>query len=146
MSGNVLDNMKKFRIIETTADVGVLAFGNSLEEAFANTASGLFSVAANLSCIRKKMSLSFGAEGESLDSLLLNWLNELIYIQDVNGFLGKEVDIKELSDNKISGELWGETLDRERHLLGTEVKAATYHHLEIKTEDKSWRIKVIFDV
>jgi SHS2 domain-containing protein len=138
--------MKKFRIIETTGDVGVVAFGDSLKEVFANTASGLFSVAANLSCIRKKMSLSFDAEGESLDALLLSWLNELIYIQEVNDFLGKEVDIKELSDKKISGELWGEKLDREKHLFGTEVKAATYHNLEIKTENGSWQITVIFDI
>ena len=101
---------------------------------------------AALEDIKKTTRISFCSEGDSLETLLVNWLNELIYILDTNSFLAREIDIKELTHKKISGDLWGEEIDRERHRLGTEAKAATYHNLSIKKNKGNWMIKVIFDV
>jgi SHS2 domain-containing protein len=138
--------MKKFELIETTADIGVVATGNSLREAFTNTASGLFSIMTETDKVEKRDALPFSAEGDNLENLLINWLNELIYLQEINDFFGKEVVIKEFVEKSLKGEIWGEKIDRNRHILGTEIKAVTYHNLEIRDKNGNWMIKVIFDI
>lgn len=138
--------MKRFELIETTADVGIVATGNSLQEAFMNTASGLFSIMTETDKVEKKDALLFSVKGDNLETLLFNWLNELIYLQEINDFFGKEVVIKEFVEKNLTGEIWGEKINRNRHILGTEVKAATYHNLEIRDKNGNWVIKVIFDV
>lgn len=138
--------MGKFKLIETTADIGVTASGESLREVFTHTAIGLFSIMGEIKRVEKKISFPFSVKGDNLESLLINWLNELIYLQEVNDLLGREVMIEEIDSQGLKGKLWGEKIDRKKHQLGTEVKAATYHNLEIKNKNGGWVVRVIFDI
>ena len=136
--------MKRFQLIEHTADTGLIAYGNSLAEAFANTAYGLFSIITELNKVREVESQVVTVSAEDAESLLFNWINHLIYIFEVEHLLFKRFDIAEFAANNLKATCWGEKYAPSRHRLKTGVKSATYHMLEVDGERN--RVRVILDV
>ena len=136
--------MRRFRLIEHTADLGLIAYGGSLAEAFANAAYGLFSIIAELKTVRETESRRLEMSEEDQEGLLFEWLNSLIYFFDVEMLLFKRFDIIELDGGKLKAICYGEKCDPSRHRLKTGVKAATYHMLKVDREKN--QVQVIFDV
>ena len=136
--------MKRFRVIEHTADTGLVAYGHSLAEAFANAAYGLFSIITELNQVREVKSRPVAVTAGDAEGLLFNWLNELIYVFEVEHLLLKRFNIDEFTEHNLKANCWGETYDTSRHQLKLGVKSATYHMLEVDGEKN--RVQVIFDV
>lgn len=136
--------MKKFELIEHTADMGLAAYGKSLEEAFANAAYGMFSIIAELDNVKEVESRRVEISEDDMESLLFEWLNSLLYYFDVAMLLFKRFDIIEFGEGSLVAECHGEKYDPARHQLKTGVKSATYHMLEVDREKN--RVRVIFDV
>ena len=136
--------MKRFQLIEHTADTGLTAYGNNLAEAFASAAFGLFSIIAELNRVRELESLEVVVNANDAESLLFNWLNHLIYVFEVKRFLCKRFDMTEFNEHNLKATCWGERYDPSRHQLKLGVKSATYHMLKIDGEKN--RVQVIFDV
>lgn len=136
--------MKRFQLIEHTADTGLVAYGRSLAEAFANAGYGLFSIMAELKKVKEVESREVTASAEDIDSLLFEWLNSLIYLFDVSGFLCKRFDITEFTEHSVTATCWGEKYDPVRHQLKLGVKSATYHMLKVDRQKN--KVQVILDV
>ena len=136
--------MKRFQLIEHTADTGLVAFGNNLAESFANAAYGLFSIIAELDGVGEVDSRRVTVTAGDVEGLLFNWLNELIYVFEVEHLLLKRFDIKEFTGHNLEADCRGEKYDVSRHQLKSGVKSATYHMLEVDSEKN--RVQVIFDV
>ncbi len=136
--------MRRFRLIEHTADTGLVAYGHSLAEAFANAAYGLFSIMAELNPVREVVSRTVTVSADDTEGLLFEWLNHLIYIFDVEHLLLKRFDIREFTERSLKATCWGERYDPARHQLGLGVKSATYHMLQVDGEKHT--VQVIFDV
>lgn len=134
--------MKRFELLEHTADTGLIAYGHDLTEAFANAAYGLFSIMAELDGVREVESQTVTVSAEDTESLLFNWLNELIYVFEMERLLLMRFDITEFGERHLKAECRGEKYDPSRHQLKSGVKSATYHMLKI---DKD-QVRVIFDV
>ncbi len=142
--GNV--RMQPFQILEHTADVGFEAFGATREETFANAARALFHLAADLGSIKPAEAVSIHVEGSDPLSLLVNWLSELLYLHDTEGWLFGDFTIKSLADNSLEAVARGEKLDRARHQLILLVKAITYHQLALEKTPTGWRAQVYVDI
>jgi len=136
--------MKRFQLIEHTADTGLVAHGSSLAEAFANAAYGLFSIIAELNKVRGGESRPVAVSAEDVEGLLFNWLNHLIYIFEVEYLLFKRFDITEFTEHNLKATCWGETYNPSRHQLKLGVKSATYYMLKVDREKN--QVQVIFDV
>jgi len=136
--------MKRFQLIEHTADTGLVAHGSSLAEAFANAAYGLFSIIAELNKVRGGESRPVAVSAEDVEGLLFNWLNHLIYIFEVEYLLFKRFDITEFTEHNLKATCWGEIYNPSRHQLKLGVKSATYYMLKVDRERN--RVQVIFDV
>ena len=136
--------MKRFQLIEHTADVGLIAYGRGLAEAFANAAYGLFSIIAELKTVKAAESRRVEISGEDIEGLLFEWLNSLIYFFDVEMLLFKRFDIIYLDGNQLKAICHGEKYDPSRHHLKTGVKSATYHMLKVDKERN--QVQVILDV
>ena len=136
--------VRRFRLIEHTADMGLVAYGKSLAEAFANAAYGLFSLIVELNKVKEKESRKVTVQAQDAEGLLFNWINELIYIFEVERLLFKSFDITEFTGQSLEATCWGEKYDPSRHQLKTGVKSATYHMLKVDGEKN--RVQVIFDV
>jgi len=136
--------VKRFQFIEHTADIGLIAYGQSLSEAFANAAYGLFSIIAELKTVKEIESRQLELNEEALEALLFEWLNRLIYLFDVEMLLLKRFDIRDFDGRGLKAICYGEKYDPSRHQLKTGVKSATYHMLKIDRGKN--QVRVIFDV
>ena len=124
--------------------MGLVAYGKSLAEAFANAAYGLFSLIVEPNKVKEKESRKVTVQAQDTEGLLFNWINELIYIFEVERLLFKSFDITEFTGQSLEATCWGEKYDPSRHQLKTGVKSATYHMLKVDGEKN--RVQVIFDV
>ena len=136
--------MKRFQLIEHTADTGVIAYGRTVAEAFANAAYGLFSIIAELKGVKEIESRTLVLSELDSESLLFEWLNSLIYLFDVEMLLLKRFDIKDFDGRGMKAVCYGEKYDPSRHHLKMGVKSATYHMLKVDEEKN--QVQVIFDI
>jgi SHS2 domain-containing protein len=136
--------MKKFEYIDiSTADIAFVAYGKDLSELFSNSALAMYEVMVDTSKIEEKIEKEIIIEGNDLESLMFNWLNELLYITDTEKIVFKSFDIK-IENFKIFAKCRGEIIS-EKHNPRTVVKAATYHLLKIWKNDV-WKAQVILDI
>jgi len=131
---------------EHGADVGIRGYGASPAEAFEQAGLALTAVIAEAGDIEEKTHVDVSCEADNLEDLLLDWLNALIYEMAVNRLLFRRYHV-ELSDHRLHGTAWGETVDTARHHPVVETKGATYTELEVRRrEDGSWMAQTVVDV
>jgi len=136
--------MKRYKLIEHTADMGLVAYGHDLADAFANAAYGLFAIIADLGRVKEKESRQIELQEEDVETLLFEWLNRLLYVFDVEMLLLKRFDMEHFDDSSLKATCYGEKYDPARHRLKRGVKSATYHMLKVDRERN--QVRVIFDV
>jgi SHS2 domain-containing protein len=132
----------RYKPLDHPSDVGIIAYGNDRKEIFENAAYGMFSLMADLDRVEAKKAFKISAEGDDAESLLINWLNELIFYEDSKKVLLKDFNIKLLTETQLEAEASGETIDRNRHFIYRPIKAATYNQLQISQN----QAKIVFDV
>jgi len=138
--------MQPFRILEHTADIGFEAFGATREEVFANAARALFHIIVELDSVELRETVNLCVEGADPPSLLVNWLSELLYLQDTEGWLFREFQVISLGKQSLAVTARGEKLDSSRHQLKLLVKAITYHQLEFEPTATGWHAQVYVDI
>ena len=138
--------MRPFELIEHTADIGVRAFGATREEVFENAAAGMFSIITDTAGVREQECVEMRLEAGDLETLLVEWLNELLYLSDSRGLLFERFEIRKLGETYLEASACGEQADSERHELKTDIKAATYHMLKVTETPNGWQAEVIFDI
>ena len=137
--------MERYRVMAHTADVGIIGYGGSLPEAFANAALGMFDQILDLAGVQEATTWTVEVEGEGPSDVLVRWLNELLFIFDTEALIPCRIEVSHLDDRRLRATLWGEPLDPKRHRLKGEVKAATYHGAEV-VQGPQPRVQVILDV
>ena len=137
--------VKDFELIEHTADVGIMAYGADIREAFINTARGMFSLIVEPGSIKEVEHRDIEVTAPDVESLLVTWLNELIYLFDAETMLFSRFDITEFGDARLKARAYGEPVNETRHKLITGIKAATYHMVEVDRSQGS-RVRVLFDI
>ena len=136
---------KNFEILDHTADVGIVAYGADIGQAFANAARALFSLITELDDVEEVMHRDIELTAPDQESLLVGWLNELIYLFDAENMLFKRFDITQLSQTHLKVRSYGDKVDSSKHKLKTGVKAATYHMLKIE-KTNGGKVQVLFDI
>jgi len=136
---------KDFEILNHTADVGIIAYGADLSQAFANAARALFSLITELDDVEEAVYRDIELTASDEESLLVEWLNELVYQFDTEGIIFKRFDIIQLDNTHLKARSYGEKVDSSRHKLKTGVKAATYHMLKVDKND-GCKVQVLFDI
>jgi SHS2 domain-containing protein len=138
--------MEPFRVLEHTADVGFEAFGETREEVFRNAARALMDIIVDLGAVQPRASVTVRVEGPDPAGLLVNWLSDILYLQDAEGWLFSDFEILSLDDRSVSALARGEKFDRGRHQLKLLVKAITYHQLALEKSGDGWRAQVYVDI
>jgi len=140
----------KFREIEHTADIGIIATGNTSEDLFANAAFGML----NIICADLRGPAQADRKLElretSLVELFVRWLSEINYLLTVHHFLTVQIlqlQIKELTQCfELQAVLAGCDSTQRKNSMHTEIKAVTYHKLELQQDRQGYKIRVIFDI
>jgi len=137
--------MKEYELIDHTADVGIRAFGRTLDEAFAHVAKGMFDIMTDNSKIRpvQKVQVSLPA-APSLEQLLVDWLSELVFLNGARNLVFGRFDVK-IAGTALTATVYGDEYDVKKYRMGTEVKAVTYHMLEVH-DRPPYRVQVLLDI
>ena len=138
--------VKPFEVIDHTADIGIVVYGADIKQVFANAALGLFNLMADLDNLKEDTKRQIELSAEDIEVLLVEWLNELIYISEVEHIIFKRFEIDQLSNTQLRATCFGEKIKPKQHRLKREIKAATYHMLRLNKEDGSYKVQIIFDI
>ncbi len=134
--------MKEYEILEHTTDLKIRAFGKTKEELFSNLLKGMFLAARPE--IKDKIKKTKKVKIVSADeqSLLVDFLSEALTLSDINNEAYFEVRFKKLIETELEAEIFGQPVEK----FGLEIKAVTYHGLEIKEKSGGWEATVLFDI
>ena len=141
--------MQRYEYLEHTGDIGIRAYGNTLEELFINAAQGLLEAIANLSTVGTTTQIEIEVSAESLEELMVAWLDELNFRHEVEEIFFQRVEIREISEAPcwLAAVAYGEPADFTKHIVYTEIKSITYHQLIVeRTLENRWMAQVIFDL
>lgn len=137
---------KTFEVLDHTADIGIIAYGPDVEHVFANAATGMASLIVDLDEIGDHIERNIELASDDDENLLVEWLNELLYIFDVEHILFKRIEVSNVHDATIKAMCFGDKIDFQRHRVKREIKAATYHMLTLSKEQNMYSVQVIFDI
>ncbi len=136
----------QFEILDISGDVGIKAYGKTVSEAYANAGIGMYSLITDISGVDERERIEFGLNGDSPEGLLAAYLNELIFRFDTRNFVGRRVEVPDLSGSSIRVIVLGEEFDPDRHERRLLIKAATYHNIKVERTDHVWEVEVVFDI
>lgn len=135
--------MKRYELMDHTADLMVKAYGNTLEECYANAGYALFDQTVDLSGISPCEVFDVEVSGDDPEDRLYSFLSELLFLEDCEGAILCELNVR-FVDDKVICKGKGEYLDRSRHRVRSEIKAVTFHMMSVDPDEPS--VTVIFDV
>ncbi len=138
--------MKRFEILDHTADIGVIVYGENLKALFENAGKAFFHLITDMRKVKPRLERKIVVRGEGLDRLMVDWLSELLYLHDVENLLFKEFKVESVGEDGLKAVAKGEPFKEGFHVIKTEVKAVTYHQIEVRKEKGQWRSQVIFDL
>ena len=138
--------MKRFEVFNHTADIGLIIHGENLKALFENAGEAFFHLIIDLRKVRRRIERRIHIGGESLDRLMVDWLSELLYLHDVENLLFKGFQVESVGEDGLRAVVKGEPFQEGVHVIKTEVKAVTYHRIEVRQENGRWRAQVIFDL
>ncbi len=133
----------KFKFLEHTSDIKFQAFGKSLEEVFANSALAMFNSMFE-GKVKRTEKFNVEAEGKDNESLLYNFLEELIILFDEKQFFLAGVEKVEIKDGKLQAEVVGDKA--ENYKISLDVKAITYSEMFVKKIKDKFVAQVVLDV
>jgi SHS2 domain-containing protein len=135
-----------FEEIEHTADLTILVRGRDLPDLFSRCGRALFALMVEVDGVAARERRRLSASAESLPELLHEWLSRLLEVFFCDGFVAREISVTAISVTEVQAELAGETFERGRHTYLREVKAITYHGLEVVRAEGGWQARVTVDI
>ena len=142
--------MEEFEFLDNiaTADVAIESRGDTLEELFRASATATFEVMVNTKEVKPRTKKVICLESQEIDTLLFDWLAELIYLKDVEYmvFSGFNIQIRKDSNYLLQAQIFGEEISQTRHELRCDVKAVTYHLFDLSKKKGKWVSRFVLDI
>jgi SHS2 domain-containing protein len=139
--------------LDHTADIQVAVWAPTLEALFREAALVLARIMVPEPVIALEREIEVVTEAEDIKAALFDWLSEMLFYSDAELFVLGDVDVKAVKAlpggrYRIDSVFKGETFKKGHHVSGREVKAITYSYMTIERgrKDKTWRLKIIFDI
>ena len=133
----------KYKLLEHTADAMVEVYGKTLGELFENAAYAMFDQMTDMSKVEPKGEINVVLQAESAERLLVDFLQELLYVNDVDDLVFSKFEVK-TDGSKLEALVKGEKFDEKKHTKRSVVKGVTYHKLDIDL--RKGRLTILFDV
>jgi SHS2 domain-containing protein len=135
-----------YRQLPHPADLAWRLWGASLPELFENAGRALSATLTDRRYLRRRQTREVSLAASDQEALLVDWLNHLLYLFDIDGFLGRDFQMLSLTPERLEARVQGDIFDPHRHPEKTAVKAATFHQLAIVRKDDGWQATVVLDL
>ncbi len=137
-----------YEILDHTADVCVRVYGDSLEDFLRNAALAMMDITVNRQSVARLTQAEFTVKGETREELLVRMLAEILYLHETEKMVFGDIAIDLAGGDEyiLSAKLLGEKTDISRHELELDIKAVTYHGLNVEEVNDNFRADIVFDI
>jgi SHS2 domain-containing protein len=135
-----------YELLAHTGDIGIRVWADNLKGLFQEAARALFDIITDRKKVAARLKREVAVQGSGKEELLVAWLNELLYLHEVEELLFCDFALSQIEHGSLRGVARGEKFRQGHHLLKTAIKAVTYHLLEVKELDGRWQARIIFDI
>lgn len=135
-----------FDLLDHTADLGIIVRGESLQELFEAAARSMMSIMVICRSSNNIESETLSVLGDDLPDLMVRWLGEILYLFEGEKRVLADVRIDHISPSSIDATLKTFPFDPNVHEILREIKAVTYHQIEVYQRGDHWKARVIFDL
>lgn len=136
----------QFETLDHTADTGFRAWAETEPRLFQTAAHALVEIAFDLPDVRPVKEVSFRTTGEDYEALLVDWLNEVLFLFDTGELAPASFEIDELTNERLRARIKGEPRNPSRHSWKVIVKAVTFYNIEVRRHDGRWEARVFLDI
>lgn len=136
---------RHYEELSHTADISIRVSGRTLNDVFENAAFGMFDMISGrrLARVPAEVQESLTLESFDRESLLVDWLTELLLWYEANRKMVTRTEIQAISDTELTADFWAGAAEFEPY---ADIKAVTYHDLAIEKVDETWQATIVFDV
>jgi len=139
-------NRAHFTLLDHTADMGIKVTGPTFGGLFENAAQSLMQVMIKERPAAKTSILRLSVRGEDLSDLMVRWLGEILYLFEGDSKVVMDIDIDSITETRLEATLHVAPFNPKQHEVVTEIKAVTYHQIEVARKGHGWQATVIFDL
>ena len=136
----------KYSVIDHTADFGIHVYGSDSKDLFANAAWALFDLITETDRLTGLDSCHIEVSGDDWPDLMVNWLREVLFLWNGKELLVKKARILSLSQTELAATVECDPFNPDRHIIKTEIKAVTYHQIQVTGSPSGWEARIIFDI
>ncbi len=140
---------KQYEYFDTTADIGIIAYSDNINVAFSNAALATMNILTDIEKIKQEYTKEVHIQSEDLCALLYDWITELIILIDSEQFVGSKYNItinSTYKGYKLDASIKGDSYNINKYNYKEEVKAITYHKMNIEKNDNIYELKFILDL
>ncbi|PKN59956.1 MAG: hypothetical protein CVU53_05595 [Deltaproteobacteria bacterium HGW-Deltaproteobacteria-11] len=141
--------MKRYRVFDHTADLGIEVFGKTQADLFSRAALALFDLlveGVDAQTTASTEARKLVIDGADSADLFVNFLREILYLFNGEGFLLTECRIAQIAERRLRADIRGRRYDARKDRVKTEIKAVTYHQAAVVQTARGWQGRVVFDV
>jgi len=135
-----------YTLLDHTADLRIRVTGTDLADLFKNAGLALFDLIFKPETLTTDKIIEVQVNGDDPADLMVNYLRELLYLWTGKEKLVKMVDIVHISDTAVSARVSTDRYQPERHEILHEIKAVTYHQIDVSRTADGWQATMVFDV
>ena len=133
-------------MIDHTADFGIHVFAADVEALYTNAVVAMFDLLTNIDLLAGREQIDLKISGDDRADLMVNWLREALYLWNGREMLVKTALIQSVTQHYLSARVLFDPYDADRHVIKTEIKAVTYHQIQVYRNPSGWEAKIIFDI
>lgn len=135
-----------YTLLDHTADLGITIRGANLIDLFESAGNALIHVMLGDNPRGKTRSMKISVSGDDLADLMVRWLGEILYLFEGDDLVVTSINIDSLTSSQLEATLETVPYDPEIHEILNEIKAVTYHQIEVTNKGDIWEARVIFDL
>ena len=135
-----------YTLLDHTADLRIRVTGTDLADVFKNTGLALFDLIVDPETLATDEIIKVQVNGDDPADLMVNYLRELLYLWTGSEKLVKMISILHISDTTVSARVSTDRYQPQRHEILHEIKAVTYHQIDVNRTTEGWQAKVVFDI
>jgi len=137
---------KHYTLLDHTADLRIRVTGMDIRDLFKNAALALFDLIAEPQALESRSETVISVSGADQADLMVNFLREMLYLWTGDEQLVQAVDILQISDTAVHARVSTDRYQPDRHRIRNEIKAVTYHQVDVRRTGQVWQTTLVFDV
>ena len=135
-----------YELIDHTADLGIVVTAEGIAGLFESAAHAMFDQILDRALLQGVTKETVTIAGIDKEDLMINWLRELLYFWTGRERLVKQVQVEQVDDTQITAGIWHDPFDPSTHEILSDIKAVTYHGINVQQTNGAWTATIIFDV